>query len=110
MNTKEVVKAINEFINTVEKPEEHKEILGHKKILFFNDEKFYKIDYAIKRATLATAIDEKEKQKIYMTLVFLLLGKYSHSINLSSYWDFIKSKVSPSVSFNKTEKKYFGFA
>lgn len=59
---------------------------------------------------MATAITEKVKQKVYMTVVFLIFENFKDKINVKNLWVFIKEKISPSTGFNQTEKKHFAFA
>ena len=91
---------ILKLINFLEKEREQEPILGHKQCLFFEDQKYYLHDYLLKRATMATAITEKTKQKFYMAFAFLLLDKFQASISMGKYWKFVKEKISPSTGYN----------
>ena len=52
------------------------ELLGHKNLLFFKDDTHYYVDFALKRALISSAVDDEQKQRVYMTLATLLLKKY----------------------------------
>ena len=65
------------------------ELLGHKTLVFFKEDCHYYADFALKRALISSAVDDEQKQRVYMCLGTLLIKKYKKWIQFEVLFKFL---------------------